>query len=317
MAGRTGETGGTMNYADALRWLDYGVYLPFVARCPRAVAYALADRRGGRVMRSRPASLAAALDSLSRVFPEESASQREEWARRHYCVQSRDEMEAFWYKRPLSFFEEFVEISGLPLLREAVAEGKGVLLFSGHVGSTGLFFVVMGLHGFPLNIVGRPLDPNQVPLPAAVTAYAHKRVRGIETALGRPFLLTGRGNYPVMVEKLRQGETLMLLIDVVPTLLKRLVPIEFLGRPCLFGDGIASLHRATGARLLEWNIHQDHGTGVHRIEIRDPELGDVSDRTNQEIVQALANQVDRRIRLHPEDWIQWDSLIHFERSLLD
>ncbi len=306
-----------MNYAEWLGWVDYGAYLPLMARLPKNLAYALADRRAAAMMRRRSASQAAALQNLARVFPEKSASQLQECVRRYFRVQARDELESFWYRRPLSFFEKFVEVSGLPLLREAVAEGRGVLLFSGHVGCTGLFFVVMGLHGIRLNIVGLPLDPELVELPPALIAYARKRVQKIEAAVREPFLLTGKGNYPLMLDKLRRGETLMLLIDVVPTLLKRRVSVEFLGRSCQFGDGIASLHKATGARLLEWNIHQDLTSGVQRIEIRDPGLGDVSRWSNQEIIQALARFVDERIRRHPEDWSQWDSLVHFESPLLD
>ncbi len=306
-----------MNYVDWLGWIDYAAYLPLIARLPRDLAYSLADRRARRIMEKRSASRAACLENLARVFPDKSALQLDECVRRHFCVQSRDELESFWYRRPLSFFEQFVEVSGLSLLREAVAEGRGVLLFSGHVGCTGLFFVMMGLHGIRLNIVGRPLDPEQVQLPPALIAYARKRVHKIETVVREPFLLTGQGNYPLMLEKLRRGETLMMLIDVVPTLLKRRVSVEFLGLPCQFGDGIASLHKATGARLLEWNIHQDFETGVQRIEIRDPGLGDLSSRSNQEIIQSLARVVEARIRSHPEDWSQWDSLVHFENPLLD
>lgn len=293
---------------------EYGWALPLMASLPRRAAYAWADRRSLWVMRRRSESRAMAARNLARVFPEMGPAQIDECVRRHFRVQSRDELESFWYERPLSYFQQFVEVSGLELLRQAVRAEKGVLLFSGHVGCTGIFFVVMGRHGIRLNIIGRPLDPEQVPLPPAVTAYAQRRVSRIEAAVGEPFLLTGRGNYPLMRQKLERGEVLMILIDVIPMLLKRTVPVDFLGRRCLFGDGIAALHQATGARLLEWNIHQDLETDIHRIEICDPGLGGVHQGSNQEIMQHLAGRVEARIRQHPEDWSQWDSLTHFERA---
>lgn len=300
-----------MSLSDWLLELDYRWVLPAIARLPRRQAYAMADRRAGWVMRRREASRQTSLQNLAGVFPEKSPGELERIVRRQFQVQSRDEMESHWYRRRLPFFERFVEISGLETLRGAIAEGRGVLLFSGHVGCTGLFFVVMGLHGVHLNIIGLPLDSGQLEFPEPFLAYARNRVAGIEEAVSRPFILTGRGNYPLMQRKLREGETLMVLIDVVPTLLKRRVEVEFLGRPCWFGDGAAALCKSTGARLLEWNIHQDLRSDRHRIEISDPGLRSLGDRSNQSVMAELAALLERRIRRHPEDWSQWDSLTHF------
>ncbi len=303
-----------MDLSDWRLELDYRAALPAMARLPRRWAYALADRRAAWLMARRPESREASLRNLSTVFPEKSPRELEEIVARQFRVQSRDQLESYWYRRPWSFFEPFVEISGLETLREAIARGRGVMLFSGHIGCTGLFFVAMGLNGVRLNIIGLPLDSGQIQFPAPFLAYAQNRVAGIERAIGAPFILTGRGNYPLMLEKLQAGEVLMILIDVIPGLVKRRVEVDFLGRPCWFGDGAVQLCRSTGARLLEWNIHQDLKSDRHRIEIRDPGVGDLASQSNQQAMAKLAAILDRRIRRHPEDWGQWDSLTLFERS---
>ena len=67
--------------------------------------------------------------------------------RRHYQVQSREEMEVYWFRRQIAFFEPFVRISGLEMLKVLREEERGVVLFSGHIGSIGLSLTLMGLWG--------------------------------------------------------------------------------------------------------------------------------------------------------------------------
>lgn len=300
-----------MNWNDVVLHLDYGLGLPLAGRLPRNLAYRLADRRGRWMAKRLRDSRRAAAENLAQVFPDLSPQEVEELVERHFRMRSRDELESFWYRRPLSFFEEFVEVSGLDLLRQAAASGRGVLLFSGHQGCTGLFFVVMGRHGIRLNIVGRSLDPEENPLHPAFCRYARKRVANVEEAVGAPFLLTGRGNYPKMLEMLRRGEILMMLIDVVPTLLKRTVPVQFLGRRTEFGTGLAQLYKATGARLLLWTIHQDLDTNQYHIEIEDVGAGIKRTDPPSRIMPMLASMIDEKIRRHPAEWNQWDSLSLF------
>ena len=213
-----------MKLPDASKYLDYFLILPVISRFPVKTAYRLADLRGWLICRSRHDSRRHAERNVSRVFPSLGREEIQHIVLEHFQVESRNEMEAFWYRNPLSFFQRFVRIDGLDLLQEARESRQGVLLFSGHMGSTGLFFALMGKHGIRLNVVGRSIEPNENPLHPAVLHYNRKRVRWIEETVGRPFLLIGRGNYPVIQEKLEQGEVIVILIDVLPTLPKTSCP---------------------------------------------------------------------------------------------
>ncbi|MGH9341845.1 MAG: lysophospholipid acyltransferase family protein [Acidobacteriota bacterium] len=303
-----------MHLTDVLMHLDYRLLLPLIARFPVPIAYRLADWRGRFSYRVNEVSRQSAMSNIERVFPGLSEPERERLVLRTFQVHSRDEMETFWYTRPPAFFERIVKIQGLDSLQQAVRSGDGVLLFSGHLGSTGLFFIIMGLRGIHLNIVGRPLDPEVNPLHPAVRRYAHRRVHWVESALERSFLLTGRGNYHQIRRRLGQGEIVMMLVDVIPTILKRTVPIQFLGRQAYFGDGVANLFRETGSRLFHWSIHQSWATNKHSIKIQEltAEVGVL--HNSGEIMQTLAGVIEGHILSHPEDWSQWDSLGLFYRS---
>ncbi len=300
-----------MKLPDASKYLDYSLILPVISRFPVKTAYRLADLRGWLICRSRHDSRRHAEKNVYRVFPSLGKEEIQHIVLEHFQVESRNEMEAFWYRNPLSFFQRFVRIDGLDLLQEARESRQGVLLFSGHMGSTGLFFARMGKHGIRLNVVGRSIEPNENPLHPAVLHYNRKRVRWIEETVGRPFLLIGRGNYPVIQEKLEQGEVIVILIDVLPTLLRRAVQVRFLDRQAFFADGIASLFQQTQARLLQWTIHRDENSGRQKIEILDVTRHTHPSLNRSEIVQKLVELLEEKIRRNPGHWLSWDSLEQF------
>ena len=300
-----------MNLSGAPKYLDYSLILPAISKFPVQTAYRLADLRGWLICRSRHDSRRHAERNVSRVFPSLGREEIQHIVLQHFQVESRNEMEAFWYRNPLSFFQKFVRIDGLDVLQEARESKRGILLFSGHMGSTGLFFALMGKHGIRLNIVARSIEPNENPLHPAVLRYNLKRVRRIEETVGRPFLLTGRGNYPVMREKLEKGEVIVIVIDVPPTLLRRAVRVRFLERQAFFADGIASLFQQTQARLLQWTIHRDEKSGRQKIEIVDVTRHTDPSLNRSEIVQSVVELLEEKIRRHPGHWLSWDSLEQF------
>jgi KDO2-lipid IV(A) lauroyltransferase len=300
-----------MGSPDWLKRLDYGLLLPLAGKLPFSLAQKMANFRGWIHYHSGRDSRNHATNSVSSIFPELNEREVKKIVVGHYQTPSRDEVEAFWYQHSFDCLSRFTKVSGFEMLKEAAESGSGVLLFSGHLGSTGLFFSFIGKSGIPMNIVGRSIDPEENPLHRSEWAFNKKRVRWIEEAVGNPFLLTGKGNYSSMLEKLHAGEVLMLLIDVLPTLTKRHVPVRFFGSTARFADGIASLFRESNARLIHYMIRWDQESKTHSIELT--ELTDSVSRSasNAVIMQTLIDQVEERIRRYPGHWWCWDSLAHY------
>lgn len=305
-----------MGLMDWIKVAEYDAALPTISRLPRGLAYSLADLRGRLQTRSLRDSFAWASRNVESVFPHLDADERRRIVIGHYQTESRNEMEAFWYPKPLSHLRSFVRCTGLEILREAASSGDGVLLFSSHMGSTGLFFVFTGKSGIPMNIVGRSIEPEDNPLHPAVLRYNRKRVRWIEASIGHPFLMTGRGNYSRLVEKLRAGEVVMMLADVVPTLVNRkhTAEVTFFGRRAWFPNGIASLFFTTESRLLHWRIHRNRETGHQEVEISEvtDSFRPAADR--REFMQWLVARLEQDIRRYPDHWLGWDSLEHYYRK---
>ncbi len=305
-----------MGLMDWIKVADYDAALPAISRLPRALAYGLADLRGRLLTCSLRDSFAWASRNVESTFPHLAAAERRRIVIGHYQAESRNEMEAFWYPKPLGQLQSFVRCTGLETLREAASSGDGVLLFSSHMGSTGLFFVFAGKSGVPMNIIGRSIEPEDNPLHPAVLRYNRKRVRWIETAIGHPFLMTGRGNYSRLLEKLRAGEVVMMLADVVPALVnpKHTTEVTFFGRRAWFPNGIASLFFTTGSRLLHWRIHRNKETGHQEIGISEVTDSFRPAADKAEFMQKLVALLEQDIRRYPDHWLGWDSLEHYYRK---
>lgn len=305
-----------MKIIDYLKYLDYCVVLPIAAKLPVQWAYKIGNLRGRLLRKSREDSRRHAEENVAEIFPEMSPAEVESLVLRNFQMKARDELEAFWYSRPLEFFDGFVDVTGLNELRRALEKKKGVLFFSGHMGSLGLCWCVVGKNGISLTIVARSLEPHENPLHPVAREYNRRKVAWIEESIGEPFLLTRRGNYHRTREKLNNGEVVMIAVDVLPDILnsKYTVTVNLFETPAILANGIASLYKETEAQLVQWSIHRDNKTGRQKIELRD--VTDQVDRsaTPQQIVQILANLLEDKIRQHPAHWHVWDSVKHYRKK---
>lgn len=299
-----------------LKYFDYFVLLPLLARLPVQTAYRCCCLRGWAQSRMRSDSRKHAEKNLSRALPSLTSDEVTNLVTEHFQVKARDELEAFWYSRSLSFLLQFVRIHGMDELRRAYARRKGVLFFSGHLGSLGLCWTVVGKHGIPINIVARSIEAEENPLHPAARHYNRKKVAWIEEAIARKFVLTRRGNYPRIRELLQAGEVVMIAIDVLPDILnpRRTVCVDFLNQSCVFADGIASLYQETEASLVQWTIHRNRRTGLQEIELQDVTEQIERQASKREIVQAVANLLEEKVRAHPEHWHVWDSIQLYQKK---
>ena len=298
-----------------MKWLkeiDYGLVLPAMARLPAALAYRAADWRGDLTWLLRRDARRHAVRNLQATFPQQSPDEARRTVRQQYRTLAHDEMESYWFGRPLSFFEPRIRITGLDDLKASLESGQGVLLYTAHLGSTGFCLTVLGKMGFPINLVFRSLD--EVPgMPRSWYRYGKARIRRLEAAVRRPVIQSGRTLYFSMRRKLRQGEIVLMGLDVVPGYVKKTVTVDFLGKPCAFPEGLARLCLDTGARPVLWSIHQD-SRRMHHAELQDisSRLKGLDDK--QQVTQVLVHGIEQRIRRHPEDWLLWDSLTHFQSA---
>lgn len=288
-----------------LKYFDYFCFLPGIARLPPPLAYRLARLRGSWVFWSREESRRHAIASVRRAFPDFTAEKARDVIRRHFQIKSCDEMETFWYDRPVDFLERLVRSEGFDGLRQAIERRDPVLIFSGHFNSVGLFIVFLGRSGIRHHFVGRPFGAFH----PAHLKFSQRRIRWMEEGSGQPCIYTGGTARPAIVEALGRAEPVLMLVDVPPSALRRVESVKFFGAPAWFGSGVAALQQQSRARLFflrnvrdpDW-IHQT--VSVEEIPT-DPKA------SARETLQRVVDCIESHIRSHPDHWHAWDSFALF------
>ena len=285
--------------------IDYFVILPLISSLPPRMARRWAGFRGDLLFLGRRQAWAQALCNVAQALGNPSQEQVVSIVRKHFQCLSYEEMFTYWLERELSFLLSLVTISGLEELKAAQAQGRGVIIATGHIGCVALLFTLLGRLGFHPYLVFQ--DPAELTTQSdSWKRYARARISRLERQVVRPILYTKRGHYPRMKTILRRGECLLLGFDIVPSLVERTVEVEFFGQPSVFPYGIASLYRQTGARVvLSWIQPQEDGS--HNLEFKD--ITSVLEAANdrREVMQLLVNQLEGQIRQHPAAWQLWDS----------
>jgi lauroyl/myristoyl acyltransferase len=229
------------------------------------------------------------------MFPELSQREREELALRTYRSYARDVID---FIRSLRMTTEATQalISRVETtsLREAMADGRGAILLSGHFGNWEIGGVLFRrVTPYALSVVARPEAS-----PAVTRLRQDMRTRlGIETIEVRQHLETAlhiRG-------RLNNNEVVAMLLD--RHFGKDYVEVSFFGRPTGFLRTPALLAALSGAPLIPCFVYRDGGGFAVECgeAIRVAPEGD-RDANVQEAIQAVAAQLEARGRQYPQYW---------------
>jgi Kdo2-lipid IVA lauroyltransferase/acyltransferase len=175
------------------------------------------------------------------------------------------------------------------VLAEALAEGRGVVFASAHLGAWERFGATLIADGVPLTTVAREAyDPR--------LDDVYDRLRG---GRGVPAIYRGRpGAGRRMVRVLRDGGVLGVLMDLrsrVPS-----IDVPFLGRPAPTAVGPARLALRTGAAVVVGACAPGGRVGIVRIPTSDL----VAEPDRERILTARINEaLSAFIRAMPEAWV--------------
>jgi KDO2-lipid IV(A) lauroyltransferase len=246
--------------------------------------------RLGDVLRAAGVRRAVAEGNLAGVRPAWSAAERRDILVAHYRELGRVALE---YARLAELAragpgEVVAEASGLEVLQEALARGRGAVLMTGHYG----FFELMGA-----------VAARQVPVDFVVKPLSNPRV---EAWIRREREAAGVGAIAVdepraIYARLRANRCVAMLADQDARRHGLFVP--FLGRPASTATGPARIAIATGAAVIMGFVRRT-ADGRHAIEVepalvtpRPDEAGGV-ERLTREHVRRL----ERRVVAAPEHW---------------
>ncbi len=178
----------------------------------------------------------------------------------------------------------------LEALREARAEGRGVIYVTGHLGNWELMAAEVAQASGSVVVLYKPSrDPRLDRL--LVAAREALGVRGLD--------VTQPGHLVAASRALRRGEVLGVLLDV-PGPASGGVRAPFLGQPAVGTALVPLLARRTGAAVVAGTIRRT-GTCQHEIQIE--RVGSVDWRAPLAAAGQLAAPLERAILDEPGQWV--------------
>jgi Kdo2-lipid IVA lauroyltransferase/acyltransferase len=265
-------------------------FLPYDAAC------ALGRGVGSLVFRLSAGLRRATLANLARAFPERAEAERRRIARdslRHF---GQLVMEIMQDRHADRHVRELVELSpgSVRVMEEALAEGRGVVAATGHIGNWEIGGRRVTAEGFPLFVVSREQFA-----PALTRWFDRSRQRaGIGLVWRRP----GQPVADALVRLLQQNVIVALLCDQDAKV--RSVFVPFFGHQAATPRGPGELVLRTGAPLLAVWMRRlpgnRHSVVIERVTLP-PRSGD-HERDVTTVVAAATAALERGIRASPAEW---------------
>jgi len=185
-----------------------------------------------------------------------------------------------------------VRVEGLEHLQEAHRRGKGVVVFTGHLGNWELLMFMLGRLGMPAVALARPLD----------NPYLERQLVRLRTMTGGR-LLDRRGALRGSLRELRDGGLIVLLIDQRPKRGRLMVP--FFGVDAHTTNGLAGFAGHSEAAVLPCFVVQE-ADGSWRMaiepEVPVPRTGDAGADAYRITADCTAI-LERWVRSYPDQWL--------------
>lgn len=173
---------------------------------------------------------------------------------------------------------------GVAALETAMAQGRPVILVSGHFGNYEAARACLVARGARIGGLYRPMT----------NPYFNAHYVETMTAFGGPIFAQGRAGTAGFVRHLKSGGLLVLLFDQSATG----EVIDFLGKPAQTAVSAAELALRYGANLIPfYGTRQTDGLSF-TVDLESP----IPPTTALEMTVALTHSLEARVRAHPGQW---------------
>lgn len=271
--------------AHSVRWIA-----PFV---PMTVVRAVGRAMGRLVYLADGPRRRVALANLSAAFPGRPMKERRALAQAmfaHFGGLLLELIKFGTYSREQMLAAS--ETEGEERLRQAQAQGRGILIFTGHFGYWELLAMAHALRMEPMSVLARPLD----------NPYLHTVLEDVRTSTGNSVIYR-QGAVRRMLRELAGGRTIGVLIDQhlhTPDA----VYVGFFRRPAATTSALAALALRTGAPVIPVFALPLPG-GRYRFIYEhavDPPRADTPDAV-REFTQRCTDVLEMYVRRHPDLWM--------------
>ncbi len=186
--------------------------------------------------------------------------------------------------------ERHVRYEGFELMNALLAEGKGVIVTVGHLGSWEMVALSGSRSGYRLNSVARPIE----------NPWVDRYLNRFRTSTGQE-IISKYDAVGSMIRALKRKEILVVQVDQDAR--SSGVFVNFFGRPASTHRSPAVLALKYGCPILPLNIYRE-GRLHHAVAgkpIRPDDYRDLADPVKA-IAQEYTDQLAGFIRAHPDQW---------------
>lgn len=175
---------------------------------------------------------------------------------------------------------------GVPALDAAHAEGRPVLLVTGHIGNYDAARAALLARGYKVGGLYRPMN----------NRYFNDHYVEAISRIGKPLFPRGRQGLSEMVRFLRSGGMLGIVIDQY---MRAGVELDFMGHPALTALSAAEMALRYDALVVPtYGIRQPNGLDFDLV-FEAP----IPSGTPEAMTQALNDSLAAQVRLHPDQWL--------------
>jgi KDO2-lipid IV(A) lauroyltransferase len=261
----------------------------------------LADRSGALLYRVLGDTRRLALEHLHVAFGDTLApAARTELARAALVNAARCFCEIAKIDTVRAQCDTYFTVDGEEHLRAMLAQGKGAIVITGHIGNWELLAAYFAWHGYPVAAIARRIYAEG--LNDLLVDY--RRRQGVETILRE-----SSSSSRQLIRALKDNRILAMLIDQdthVPS-----VSVPFFGRLARTPSGPATLAIRRGLPVCAAFIER-RPAGGHRITVHPVTVQASGDSTADvyALTQAFSAALEAQIRSHPAEWVWWHRRWH-------
>jgi len=234
-----------------------------------------------------------AMDSLAVAFPNASVKDRKKISKDFFIFMAQSGLEMLYYLRHQKELNN-VRIEGEQHLRAALAQKRGVVMVSAHIGNFPLMGLKLAQEGFPVNFVMRPMrDPK-----AGAYIQGLRDGTGVKTIYSYPRKECVNG----ILKALRNNEIVIIQMD--QNFGTNGVWVKFFNELAATPTGPIVFAMRTNALIVPAYIYCE-GAGKHCIVIEPGEtLIEKEDKDEMVLVNVakFTRIMENWIRLHPHQW---------------
>ncbi|MCX6552029.1 MAG: lysophospholipid acyltransferase family protein [Acidobacteria bacterium] len=234
-----------------------------------------------------------ALANVAAAFPRKAPAEREALVRQVFGHFGRVLFELLKFsglsRKQMTRMVEFV---GDERIREAHAQGKGALLFTGHFGYWEINAIAQGAMLYPIGVLARPLD----------NPWLHDLLERMRGCTGNSVIYR-RGALRRVLKALAANQAVAMLIDQhiqAPDA----VTVSFFDRPASTTLALAMLAVRTGAPVIPV-FAVPLRDGRYRLVYEHPvdPPSDDSPEAIRDFTQRCTDVLEMQVRRHPELWL--------------